>query len=130
MKKIHVAAMSIAFLAIAAAWFAYPPVHGRAAEGSAGPGITLTIFGAGTLAAPFRQIDDAFMKQHPNVTIEAQFGGSVKMVKQVTEVGNFVTRFICKAFVGLPESAPTFSLSPSKRETMAQRSFAWQRKEL
>ena len=85
-KKSFIAAMSIAFLAIAAAWFAYPPVHGWAAEGSAGPGITLTIFGAGTLAAPFRQIDDAFMKRHPNVTIEAQFGGSVKMVKQVTEL--------------------------------------------
>src|SRR5579864_4435249 len=48
--------------------------------------VTLTIFAAGTLAAPFRQIDDAFMRKHPNVTIEAQFGGSVKMVKQVTEL--------------------------------------------
>ena len=48
--------------------------------------VTLTIFGAGTLAKPFKQIDDAFMKQYPNVTIQAQFGGSVKMVKQVTEL--------------------------------------------
>jgi len=56
----------------------------RAATNS--PKITLTIFGAGTLAAPFKQIDDAFMKQNPNVTIQAQFGGSVKMVKQVTEL--------------------------------------------
>jgi molybdate/tungstate transport system substrate-binding protein len=48
--------------------------------------ITLTIFGAGTLAAPFKRIDDAFIKQYPNVTIQAQFGGSVKMVKQVTEL--------------------------------------------
>jgi molybdate/tungstate transport system substrate-binding protein len=51
-----------------------------------GPKVTLTIFGAGTLAAPFKQIDEAFMKQHPSVTIQAQFGGSVKMVKQVTEL--------------------------------------------
>ena len=50
------------------------------------PQVTLTIFGAGTLAAPFKQIDDAFMKQYPNVTIQAQFGGSVKMVKQVTDL--------------------------------------------
>jgi molybdate/tungstate transport system substrate-binding protein len=48
--------------------------------------VTLTIFAAGTLAAPFRQIDDVFMRANPNVKIEAQFGGSVKMVKQVTEL--------------------------------------------
>lgn len=52
----------------------------------AAPTVTLTIFAAGTLAAPFRQIDDAFMREHPEVKIEAQFGGSVKMVKQVTEL--------------------------------------------
>ncbi|HUX38846.1 MAG TPA: extracellular solute-binding protein [Rectinemataceae bacterium] len=51
------------------------------------PTMTLTIFGAGTLAAPFHAIDEAFMKLHPNVTIQAQFGGSVKMVKQVSELG-------------------------------------------
>ena len=50
------------------------------------PMVTLTIFAAGTLAAPYRQIDDAFMRAHPEVKIEAQFGGSVKMVKQVTEL--------------------------------------------
>lgn len=48
--------------------------------------ITMTIFGAGTLAAPFKQVDAEFMKQHPNVTVHAQFGGSVKMIKQVTEL--------------------------------------------
>ncbi len=52
----------------------------------AAPGITLTIFGAGTLAVPFRQIDEAFARKYPNVTVQAQFGGSVKMVKQVTEL--------------------------------------------
>jgi molybdate/tungstate transport system substrate-binding protein len=50
------------------------------------PQVTLTVFGAGTLARPFKQIDDAFMREHPKVTIQAQFGGSVKMVKQVTEL--------------------------------------------
>ncbi len=48
--------------------------------------ITLTILGAGTLAGPFKQINNAFMKRYANVTIQAQFGGSVKMVKQVTEL--------------------------------------------
>jgi molybdate/tungstate transport system substrate-binding protein len=57
-----------------------------AASSTTAPKITLTIFGAGTLANPFKQVDDAFMKQYPNVTIQAQFGGSVKMVKQVTDL--------------------------------------------
>ncbi len=57
------------------------PAHATAAGK-----ITLTIFGAGTLARPFKEIDNAFMKQHPNVAVQAQFGGSVKMVKQVTEL--------------------------------------------
>jgi len=48
--------------------------------------VTLTIFGAGTLAGPFKQVDDAFMKQYPNVTVQAQFGGSVSMVKKVTDL--------------------------------------------
>jgi molybdate/tungstate transport system substrate-binding protein len=87
MKKPDIATMSLAFLAIAAGWFAHPLAHGQAVRGARSPEITLTIFGAGTLAAPFRHIDNAFMKQHPNVTIQAQFGGSVKMVKQVAELG-------------------------------------------
>jgi molybdate/tungstate transport system substrate-binding protein len=86
-NKSTAAKLFIAFLAITAGWFVHPPAHGQAAKGAASPGITLTIFGAGTLAAPFRQIDDAVMQQHPNITIQAQFGGSVKMVKQVTELG-------------------------------------------
>ena len=53
---------------------------------AAAPTVTLTIFAAGTLAKPFRQIDDAFMREHPEVKVEPQFGGSVKMVKQVTEL--------------------------------------------
>ncbi len=52
---------------------------------SAAP-VTLTVFGAGTLAAPFKKIDDAFMRLHPQIVVQAQFGGSVKMVKQVTEL--------------------------------------------
>jgi len=78
--------LTIALLALPAFWFADSPHRGWAAEGAPGPAVTLTIFGAGTLAGPFRQIDEDFMKQHSNVTIQAQFGGSVKMVKQVTEL--------------------------------------------
>lgn len=52
-----------------------------------GQRITLTVFAAGTLAAPFNRIAEEFMKLHPEVKIQSQFGGSVKMVKQVTELG-------------------------------------------
>lgn len=69
---------------LAAMGLALAPAHTFAATNS--PPATLTIFAAGTLAAPFKQLDEAFMRLHPNVKIQAQFGGSVKMVKQVTEL--------------------------------------------
>lgn len=47
--------------------------------------VTLNILAAGTLAVPFQQVNEAFQKKYPNVAIQPQFGGSVKMVKQVTE---------------------------------------------
>ena len=49
--------------------------------------VTLTIFAAGTLAGPFNEIDKAFSAKYPNVKVEAQFGGSVAEVKQVTQLG-------------------------------------------
>ena len=52
-----------------------------------GSRITLNVFAAGTLAAPFNRIAEEFMKLHPEVRVQAQYGGSVKMVKQVTELG-------------------------------------------
>ena len=47
---------------------------------------TLTIFAAGTLAVPFRELSAVFEKQNPGVTVQAQFGGSVKMAKQITDL--------------------------------------------
>jgi molybdate/tungstate transport system substrate-binding protein len=46
----------------------------------------LTVFAAGTLAVPFREIDHAFEKRHPGVEVRPQFGGSVKMVKKITQL--------------------------------------------
>jgi molybdate/tungstate transport system substrate-binding protein len=48
--------------------------------------VTLTVFGAGTLAVPFKQVDALFQKKYPNVTVQPQFGGSVKMAKKITEL--------------------------------------------
>lgn len=47
---------------------------------------TLSVFAAGTLAVPFKQLDALFEKKYPEVTVQPQFGGSVKMAKQITEL--------------------------------------------
>lgn len=46
--------------------------------------VKVTVYAAGTLARPFTEMAHAFEKSHPDIAIQAQFGGSVKMVKQVT----------------------------------------------
>jgi molybdate/tungstate transport system substrate-binding protein len=52
---------------------------------AAGP-TTLTIYAAGTLAAPFRQVSALFEKKYPNVAVQPQFGGSVMMAKRITDL--------------------------------------------
>jgi molybdate/tungstate transport system substrate-binding protein len=47
---------------------------------------TLTIYAAGTLAVPFRQINTLFEKNNANATAQAQFGGSVMMAKRITDL--------------------------------------------
>ena len=47
---------------------------------------TLTIFAAGTLGKTFKEAAKSFEQLHPGVTVQPQFGGSVKMVKMVTEL--------------------------------------------
>ncbi|HTP84459.1 MAG TPA: extracellular solute-binding protein [Alphaproteobacteria bacterium] len=48
--------------------------------------VKLTVFAAGTLAVPFRALDEAFQKKYSGVDVQPQFGGSVKMAKQITEL--------------------------------------------
>lgn len=80
----YTSALTLLILALAGCAPAAPGAAGPAP--SAAAPLTLTLFGAGTLAAPFTQLADAWKKQNPNVTVQSQFGGSVKMVKQVTEL--------------------------------------------
>ncbi|MDE2165676.1 MAG: extracellular solute-binding protein [Alphaproteobacteria bacterium] len=47
---------------------------------------TLTIFAAGTLAVPFKQVDQLFEQKYPTVEVQPQFGGSVKMARQITDL--------------------------------------------
>jgi molybdate/tungstate transport system substrate-binding protein len=46
----------------------------------------LTIYAAGTLAVPFKAVSTIFEKENPNVTVQAQFGGSVIMAKRITDL--------------------------------------------
>ncbi len=46
----------------------------------------LRVLAAGTLARPFREIDALFSRRHQNVVVEPQFGGSVKMAREITEL--------------------------------------------
>ena len=48
--------------------------------------IKLSVFAAGTLADPFREIDRLFSQKYPDVVVEPQFGGSVKMARQIAEL--------------------------------------------
>ncbi len=48
--------------------------------------VKLSVFAAGTLAVPFRALDEAFEKKYSGVEVQPQFGGSVKMAKQITEL--------------------------------------------
>ncbi|HZD89367.1 MAG TPA: extracellular solute-binding protein [Pseudolabrys sp.] len=74
------ARVSCAIFAIAGA-LAAVPFAAQAAQPT-----TLTVFAAGTLAVPFKQIDQQFEKKYPDIKVQAQFGGSVKMTKQITEL--------------------------------------------
>src|SRR5215469_17406945 len=47
---------------------------------------TLTIYAAGTLAVPFRQLNALFEKNNAGVAAQAQFGGSVMMAKRITDL--------------------------------------------
>lgn len=73
MRTLKTTVVSLGAFAVAAA-MAVTPVQAE----------TLTIFAAGTLGKTFTALAHGFEKLHPGVTVQPQFGGSVKMVKQVT----------------------------------------------
>jgi molybdate/tungstate transport system substrate-binding protein len=78
----------IFFIAMAAILIACLAGESRAAPPAAtGPSdVTLIEYGAGTLAVPFKVVNAEFEKANPSMKVQAQFGGSVKMAKQITEL--------------------------------------------
>lgn len=103
-----------------------PPGAAQAAHS-----VTLTVLGAGTLAVPFRAIDAAFERQHPNVTVRAQFGGSVMMARRVTDLHqpadlvavadyNVIPKYLFAAkaadwYAGFARNAITFAYTAKSR---------------
>ncbi|CAG35290.1 tungstate ABC transporter substrate-binding protein WtpA [Desulfotalea psychrophila] len=47
----------------------------------------LVIFHAGSLSVPFKVMEKAFEKQHPNIDILREAGGSTKMARMISELG-------------------------------------------
>jgi molybdate/tungstate transport system substrate-binding protein len=90
----------------------------------------LQILAAGTLARPFRDIDRLFEKRYPNVAPQPQFGGSVKMAREITQLHepadilavadyNVIPQYLFPAYAGwyagFARNAITFVYTPKSR---------------
>jgi molybdate/tungstate transport system substrate-binding protein len=105
----------------------------------------LTVFAAGTLAVPFKEIDARFQEKYPNVTVQPQFGGSVKMAKQITDLhrdadllavadysvipkymfGDDGKQAYAKWFVGICRNAITFVYTDKSKDASEINSNNW-----
>lgn len=63
----------------------------------------LTVYAAGTLAPPFRQLDKVFEKQHPGVVVQPEFGGSVMLAKRITELHHRADVFASADYHVIPD---------------------------
>lgn len=61
-----------------------PAATDVAAQPPSGP---LTVFNAGSLAGPFRDLLQAFAKEHPSVTPRQESAGSLESARKLTELG-------------------------------------------
>lgn len=95
----------------------------------------LTVYGAGTLAVPFREVDALFEQQHPEVAVQPVFGGSVMLARRITDLGHRVDVFgvadyhvipkylfgsdggkvLAKWYVGFAGNAITFTYTAKSR---------------
>jgi molybdate/tungstate transport system substrate-binding protein len=78
---------ALALTAVLAAGALLAGCGGSAGSARKSAGNRLVVFGAGTLANPFAQEFAAFKRIDPRVQIASQFGGSVDMTKDLTELG-------------------------------------------
>jgi molybdate/tungstate transport system substrate-binding protein len=104
--------------------------------------VRLLIFAAGTLARPFREIDRLFVKQYPNVAPQPQFGGSVKMAREITQLRepadilavadyNVVPQYLFPAYAdwyaGFARNAITFVYTPKSKYAAEVTPSNWHR---
>ena len=47
----------------------------------------VVIFHAGSLAVPMQKMEQAFEKEHPDIDVQREVGGSTKMARMISEVG-------------------------------------------
>jgi molybdate/tungstate transport system substrate-binding protein len=64
---------------------------------------TLSIFAAGTLAVPFKKIDQLFEQKYPDVAVQPQFGGSVKMAREITDLHRNADIFASADYTVVPK---------------------------
>lgn len=57
----------------------------RAADSGSGK-TPLVVFGAGSLIIPFAHIEEAFESQHPNIDVQAEYHGSIQVIRHATEL--------------------------------------------
>lgn len=64
---------------------------------------TLTVYAAGTLAIPFERVNEQFEKLHPNVAVQAQFGGSVMMARRIADLHQHADVYASADYTVIPE---------------------------
>ncbi len=88
-RMIHRAAPS-ALLAVATALALVAAVgcsREQPERSSAAPTGTLTVFHAGSLAVPLRELSERFREQHPGVTVRAEAAGSRDTARKLSDLG-------------------------------------------
>jgi len=69
----------------------------------AGGETDLTVFAAGTLAVPFRELDKVFEQEHADVVVQPEFGGSVMMARRITDLHHRADVFAAADYHVIPK---------------------------
>ncbi len=86
MKKSFVAVLVLSLLGLALG-----SCNGRPSEAGSGSPVPvektpLSVFAAGSLIIPFEHIEKAFEARYPNIDVQAEYHGSIQVMRHVTEL--------------------------------------------
>ncbi|CAD6493867.1 MAG: Bacterial extracellular solute-binding protein [Candidatus Argoarchaeum ethanivorans] len=87
MNKNFIKIVLFAVLIAAISGCAQPPAEDANTTEESSKQIKLKIFHAGSLAVPLSELEDKFEALHPNVDVQRESMGSVKAVRQITDIG-------------------------------------------